>query len=154
MYLLLRSRLGLALTAIRDSEVASRSLGVGVRRIKYIVYIVSAFGCGMIGALIYLTKLRISPDSAFDINWTVIMIFTVVIGEIGTIEGPIVGCILFFVLRDMLSDYGTWYLIALGLIAIAAMVWARRGVWGLVMARYDLKFFPVQRRIAADDRKN
>ena len=54
----------------------------------------------------------------------------------------------------MLSDYGTWYLIALGLIAIAAMVWARRGVWGLVMARYDLKFFPVQRRIAADDRKN
>jgi branched-chain amino acid transport system permease protein len=154
VYLLLRSRLGLALTAIRDSEVASRSLGVGVRRIKYIVYIVSAFGCGMIGALIYLTKLRISPDSAFDINWTVIMIFTVVIGGIGTIEGPIVGCILFFVLRDMLSDYGTWYLIALGLIAIAAMVWARRGVWGLVMARYDLRFFPVQRRIAADDRKN
>ena len=109
---------------------------------KYIVYVVSAFGCGMIGALIYLTKLRISPDSAFDINWTVIMIFTVVIGGIGTIEGPIIGCVLFFLLRDLLSDYGTWYLIALGLIAIAAMVKARRGIWGFVLARYDLRFFP------------
>ncbi len=154
VYLLLRSRLGLALTAIRDSEVASRSLGVGVPRVKYIVYVVSAFGCGMIGALIYLTKLRISPDSAFDINWTVIMIFTVVIGGIGTIEGPIIGCVLFFLLRDLLSDYGTWYLIALGLIAIAAMVKARRGIWGFVLARYDLRFFPVQRRISSDLKKN
>ncbi len=147
IYWLLRSRLGLALTAIRDSEVASRSLGVDVRRVKFGVYIVSAFGCGMVGALVYLTKLRISPDAAFDINWTAIMIFTVVIGGIGTIEGPIIGCIVYFVLRDLLADYGSWYLIAMGLIAIAVMVWARRGLWGLLLARYDLRFFPVQRRV-------
>ena len=148
VYLLLRSRIGLALTAIRDSEVASQSLGVGVRRVKLIVYVVSAFGCGMIGALVYVTKLRISPDAAFDINWTVVMIFTVVIGGIGTIEGPIIGCIIYFLLRDLLSDYGSWYLIALGALAIVAMVWARRGIWGLVARRFDLRFFPVQRRIS------
>jgi branched-chain amino acid transport system permease protein len=147
VYWLLRSRLGLALTAIRDSEVASRSLGVDVRRVKFGVYVVSAFGCGMVGALVYLTKLRISPDAAFDINWTAIMIFTVVIGGIGTIEGPIIGCVVYFVLRDLLADYGSWYLIAMGLLAIVIMVWARRGLWGLLLARTDLRFFPVQRRI-------
>jgi len=147
VYLLLRSRMGLALTAIRDSEVASRSLGVGVPRIKFIVYVLSAFGCGMVGALVYVTKLRISPDAAFDINWTAVMIFAVVIGGIGTIEGPIIGCLIYFLLRDALADYGAWYLIALGALAVIAMVKAPRGIWGLVQARYDLRFFPVQRRI-------
>jgi branched-chain amino acid transport system permease protein len=147
IYALLRSRTGLALTAIRDSEVASRSLGVDVRRVKFGVYVVSAFGCGAVGALIYLTKLRVSPDAAFDINWTVVMIFTVVIGGIGTIEGPILGCLIYFLLRDLLADYGSWYLIALGLVAIAVMVRAPRGLWGLLLARYDLRFFPVQRRV-------
>ncbi len=151
IYWLLRSRLGLALTAIRDSEVASRSLGVDVRRVKFGVYVVSAFGCGMVGALVYLTKLRISPDAAFDINWTVVMIFAVVIGGIGTIEGPIVGCLVFFVLRDLLADYGSWYLIALGLVAIVVMVRAPRGLWGLLLARYDIRFFPVQRRVVVQE---
>lgn len=149
IYLLLRSRLGLALTAIRDSEVASRSLGVAVPRLKLWVYVLSAFGCGMVGALVYVTKLRISPDAAFDINWTVVMIFTVVIGGIGTVEGPILGCLIYFALRDLLADYGSWYLIALGAIAIAVMLRAPRGIWGSIAARYDIRFFPIQRRIAA-----
>ena len=48
----------------------------------------------MIGALIYLQKARISPDAAFSVlDWTAYVIFIVVIGGIGTIEGPIVGVI-------------------------------------------------------------
>ena len=147
--LLLRSRLGLALTAIRDSERASRSLGVRVGALKLLVYVLSAFGCGMVGALAYLAKLRVSPDAAFDINWTVIMIFTVVIGGIGSIEGPILGCLVFFLLRNLLSDYGSWYLIALGAVAICLMLRAPKGLWGLMTARRDLRLFPVQRRLAA-----
>jgi branched-chain amino acid transport system permease protein len=148
VYLLMRSRLGLALTAIRDSEIASRSLGVQVGRLKLAGYVFSALGCGMVGALAYLAKLRISPDAAFDVNWTVIMIFTVVIGGIGSIEGPILGCIAFFLLRDLLSDYGSWYLIALGGVAIVLMLKAPKGLWGLLTARRDLRLFPVQRRLA------
>ena len=53
-YLLLRSRIGLALTAIRDDEAAARSLGVDVLRTKVLVWIVAAFGCGVAGAVIYL----------------------------------------------------------------------------------------------------
>lgn len=147
IYLLLRSRYGLALTAVRDSERASEGLGVRVNRVKWFVYIAAAFGCGLVGALIFLTKLRISPGAAFTIDWTAIMFFIVVIGGIGTLEGPIIGAIVYFLLRDMLDSFGSWYLIALGLVAVVIMVKAPRGIWGLVSERFDLHFFPVQRRL-------
>jgi branched-chain amino acid transport system permease protein len=147
VYLLLRSRYGLALTAVRDSEAASESLGVRVRNVKWFVYIVSAFGCGAIGALIFITKLRISPNAAFTVDWTAIMFFVVVIGGIGTIEGPIIGALVYFVLRGFLADFGSWYLIALGAVAVLLMLFARKGIWGVVAERFDLRFFPVQRRV-------
>lgn len=147
VYLLLRSRYGLALTAVRDNEAAAESLGVLVHRAKWLVYIASAIGCGMVGALIFITKLRISPEAAFSIDWTVTMFFIVVIGGIGTIEGPLLGALVYFVLREVLSDYGSWYLIVLGSVAVAFMLWAPRGIWGVVARRFDLHFFPVQRRL-------
>ena len=148
VYFLLRSRQGLALTAIRDSETASASLGVDNARLKLGVYVVTAMVTGVIGALIFLVKLRISPDAAFSLlDWTANIIFIVVIGGIGTIEGPIVGTIVFFALRSALANYGTWYMILFGVIAIAVMLKAPRGLWGFVAQRYDLHFFPVQRRL-------
>lgn len=147
VYALLRSRYGLALTAVRDSERASASLGVNVRKVKWFVYVASAFGCGMTGALIFITKLRISPDAAFSVDWSALMFFIVVIGGIGTIEGPIVGALIYFMLREMLGGLGTWYLIVLGILTIAVMLWAPKGIWGLVASRFDLRLFPVQRRL-------
>jgi len=147
IYLLLRSRHGLALTAIRDSEEASNSLGVDNFKAKLLVYIFAAFGTAAIGALIFLTKLRISPSAAFDINWTTTVIFIVVIGGIGTIEGPILGAIIYFLLREPLSDFGTWYLILLGATAVIVMLKTPQGIWGIITKHYDLRFFPVQRRL-------
>jgi branched-chain amino acid transport system permease protein len=146
---LLRSRHGLALTAIRDSEVASASLGVNTFRTKFIIYMVTAACTGLIGALIFLQKLRISPEAGFSINdWTVVVIFMVVIGGIGTIEGPFIGMLIYIVLRELLADYGTFYLILMGAIAIAIMLKAPFGIWGWVIQRYDLQLFPVGRRLA------
>jgi branched-chain amino acid transport system permease protein len=153
-YLLLRSRIGLALTAIRDDETAARSLGVNVLGAKVVVYVIAAFGCGLAGAVTYLNLLRVQPDAAYDVNWTAFMIFIVVIGGIGTIEGPIIGTIVFFVLQERLSQHGVWYLILLGGIAVVAAVWFRGGIWGVLTRRFDLRLFPVQRRIrvAAQER--
>jgi branched-chain amino acid transport system permease protein len=147
IYWLLRSRFGLALTAIRDSEIASESQGVAVGSVKFRVYVAAAFGCGLVGALYYLNVLRIAPNAAFDVDWSASIIFIVVIGGIGTVEGPIVGTLLFFGLREWLSDYGSWYLIALGLIAVVAMVQWPKGLWGYVQQRFDVRCFPVQRRL-------
>jgi branched-chain amino acid transport system permease protein len=147
VYGYLRSRQGLGLMAIRDSEPASESLGIDVFGTKLAVYLIAAFGTGVTGALIYLNLLRISPDAAFSINWTAYTIFIVVIGGLGTLEGPIVGTLLFFLLREALSDYGAWYMILLGLLAVVAMLRFPQGLWGLVAERWDLRFFPVQRRV-------
>ncbi|MEZ5840804.1 MAG: branched-chain amino acid ABC transporter permease [Hyphomicrobiales bacterium] len=152
VYMLLRSRFGLALTAVRDSEPASESLGVNVRDIKWFVYVASAFGCGLVGALIAITKLRLSPDAAFSMDWSVIMFFVVVIGGIGTIEGPIVGALVYFILREVLGDFGSWYLIVLGLAAILVMLTMPKGLWGWFASKYDIRFFPVQRRLVPGDR--
>jgi branched-chain amino acid transport system permease protein len=146
-YLLLRRRLGLALTANRDSETSARSLGVDVYRVKLLVYVVAAFGCALAGAVIYLNLLRIQPDAAFSVNWSAFMIFIVVIGGIGTIEGPIVGAVLFVVVQETLAQYGSWYLILLGLIAVAVALRARHGLWGLVAERTGISLFPVRRRL-------
>ena len=147
VYLYLRSRLGLGLMAVRDSEPASATLGVDVLRTKLAVYLIAAFGTGTTGALLYLNLLRISPDAAFSINWTAYTIFIVVIGGLGTLEGPIVGTLVFFLLRQLLADYGAWYMILLGALAVVAMMRFPQGLWGLVAERWDLQFFPVQRRV-------
>ena len=147
IYGFLRSRFGLGLMAVRDSEAASATLGVDVARTKLIVYLLAAFGTGATGALIYLNLLRVSPDAAFSINWTAAMIFIVVIGGIGTLEGPLLGTLVFFALREVLSDYGAWYMILLGTVSVAVMLLYPQGLWGFVAERWDIRFFPVQRRV-------
>jgi branched-chain amino acid transport system permease protein len=145
---LLRSRHGLALTAIRDNEMAAQSNGIDVTRIKFIVYVLTAFGTGMIGGLIFLMKLRISPDTAFSVNdWTAFVIFITVIGGIGRIEGPILGTVIFFVMRQTLSDLGSLYLLMMGGVAIIVMLFAPKGLWGLIAERFGWQVLPLQRRL-------
>lgn len=145
---LLRSRHGLALTAIRDNELAAQSNGIDVWRIKFIVYVLTAFGTAMIGALIFLQKLRISPDTAFSVNdWTAFVIFITVIGGIGRIEGPIIGTVIFFLLRQALADLGSLYLLMMGAVAIVVMLWAPKGIWGLIVERLGWQALPLQRHL-------
>jgi branched-chain amino acid transport system permease protein len=149
---LLRSRHGLALTAIRDNEQAAQSNGIDVTRVKFIVYVLTAFGTAMVGALIFLMKLRISPDTAFSVNdWTAFVIFITVIGGIGRVEGPIIGTIIFFVLRQTLADLGSLYLLMMGAVAIAVMLFAPQGLWGLVAERLGWQALPLQRRLVVVD---
>lgn len=152
VYWFLRSRRGLALTAIRDSETAASGLGIDIWRTKLEVYVVTSAFTAIIGGLIFLQKLRISPDAAFSVNdWTAFVIFIVVIGGIGTLEGPIIGTLLFFLLREQLADFGTIYLLILGFVAIIVMLKAPKGVWGLIRDRYDIELFPLSYRVNVKD---
>jgi len=150
VYKLLRSRYGLALSAISDSEAAAESVGVDVFRTKLLIYVVTAAVTGMVGALIFLQKARISPDAAFSlIDWTAYVIFIVVIGGIGTMEGPVIGVVIFYLLQYYLAALGSWYLILLGALAILLMLFAPSGVWGVISRSFDLNLFPVRRRLTA-----
>jgi len=147
VYLFLRSKLGLALLAIRDNPVAAESQGIAVQRMKLAVYVVAAIGAGLAGALYFVGNLRISPDAAFNVNWTAFAIFMVVIGGIGRIEGPIAGAVIFWALNKFLSDYGTWYLLGLGLLAIVVTLFFRDGIAGWIQRRSRWELFPIQRRL-------
>jgi len=148
VYRLLRSRYGLALSAIGDSEAAAESTGVDVFRTKLVIYVVTAIVTGMAGALIFLQKARISPDAAFSlIDWTAYVIFIVVIGGIGTMEGPLIGVAIFYLLQYYLAALGSWYLMLLGGLAIALMLFAPAGVWGVISRVFDISLFPVRRRL-------
>jgi branched-chain amino acid transport system permease protein len=147
VYVFLRSKQGLALLAIRDNEVAARSQGIAVGRMKLAVYAVAAFGAGMAGALYFVGNLRISPDAAFSVNWTAFAIFMVVIGGIGRIEGPLIGALVFWALNKLFSDYGTWYLLGLGLLAIVMTIFFKQGLWGYAQQRWGWTLFPTSRKL-------
>lgn len=147
VYLFLRSKRGLALLAIRDNEIAAESQGIAVGRMKLAVYVVAALGAGLAGALYFLGNLRISPDAAFSINWTAFAIFMVVIGGIGRIEGPIVGALIYWALNKFFGDYGTWYLLGLGLLAIWVTIYFKQGLWGYAQERWGWSLFPTRRTL-------
>lgn len=148
IWVIMRSRIGLGLGAIRDNEEAATSVGVRTNRLKFGVFVGVAAMTGLIGALIFLQKLRITPEAAFSVaDWSVLVIFIVVIGGIGSLEGPILGCILFFVLREYFSDLGSWYMVILGIISVTIMLLEPRGLWGLLNRKRTLTLFPTQRHL-------
>jgi len=147
-YLVLRSRQGLALAAIRDNEAAAGSIGIDRARTKFWVYCLASLGASLVGALAFFQTARISPAAAFSVtDFTAYVLFVVVIGGVGTLEGPIVGALVLFVLRDQLAALGAWYLMLLGLLAVAAMLFFPRGLWGSFAERFDIHLFSTRRRL-------
>jgi branched-chain amino acid transport system permease protein len=143
IYYLLRSPIGLVLTAIRDDEAGARSIGARVGATQRLVFMVAAAGCGAAGALYIISQQFVVPTAAFSVQWSAEMIFITIIGGIGSIEGPILGTIVFFVLQQTLSQYGTWYFIILGIVAMVVAIWAPRGLWGLISDKLGIRLFPV-----------
>ena len=135
---------GLEIAGLADIRICGESsrFGAPIKNLGLVM------AYGEIGALISLQKLRVSPDAAFSVNdWTAFVIFIVVIGGIGTIEGPIIGTIIYFLLREFLADFGTLYLLFLGTLAIVVMLGAPKGLWGYAAERFGWSLFPVGYRI-------
>ena len=146
-YLLLRSRLGLVLASMRDSETAARSSGAKVTSTRRWIFVIAAVGCGAAGAVLAISQPFVQPGNAFNINWLAEMLFATIIGGIGTVEGPIVGTIVYFVLYQSLQGLGAWYLIIFGALAVAVALWQPGGVWGLVRDKTRFELLPVGYRV-------
>lgn len=143
-FTLLRTRMGLALQSIRDNEVAATSVGVNVNRVKRIVYVLAATGTAAAGAVICVQGIGIaSPSQIFGVSYSAFMIFMVLIGGLGTIEGPVIGALIYFMMDKYFSQRGLWYLVALGLVAIIVTLFFPKGIWGEINARWKVSLFPV-----------
>jgi branched-chain amino acid transport system permease protein len=147
VFLLLRARTGAALQAIRDDEDAAASLGVRVRPLKFLLFVLAGFGCGAAGALTLANTLFIQPQSIFGVQYSAYMIFMVLVGGLGTFEGPIIGALVFFVIQYEFADQGAWYLIGLGMVAVLFALLLPKGLWSLVTDRVPIQLLPVGYRL-------
>ncbi|WP_299048814.1 branched-chain amino acid ABC transporter permease [uncultured Tateyamaria sp.] len=134
-FLFLRSRFGLALTAIRDDVAAAHSVGINSDRIKFILFTSVAVLTGLVGSIIFVQNLRVSPSAAFSMQeWTATIILIVVIGGIGRFEGPLVGAMFYFALRELLAPFGSVYIIVTGIVAILIIIVFPDGLSGNIAA--------------------
>ncbi|HVV92790.1 MAG TPA: branched-chain amino acid ABC transporter permease [Hyphomicrobiales bacterium] len=155
-YLLMRSPIGLGLMSVRDNDLAAASLGVDVWRNRFVAFVISGAGCAAAGAVYYMATLAVNPTQGFDPNWSVSMLFITIVGGIGTLEGPIIGTIIYFALQELFTNTivdvwpdaptGTLYLCAVGLVAMLAMLYAPNGLWPMVQGRFGVAGLSVRRR--------
>ena len=136
VYLIMRTKGGLALMAMRDNELAAEVMGIGLYKTKLLIFLVSSFVTGIAGGVLYLNISFIQPTAAFSIQWTVAAVVIVIIGGIGTMEGPIVGAVIYVVLQQYLYDFPGFSMIILGVIAISIILVAPRGIMGTLHEKF------------------
>jgi branched-chain amino acid transport system permease protein len=135
-YLVLRritqSPFGMTLQAIRENEARTRAIGYPVQRYKIVAVMLSGLFAGLAGVLYAIQNRFAAPDFVFFLISGEVVIFNV-IGGIGTLVGPIVGAAFFLLLREALSRFLTeYYLIPLGLIFIAMVIFMPQGLLGFM----------------------
>jgi branched-chain amino acid transport system permease protein len=132
VHMILRARLGLGLTAIRDNENTAASAGVNVFRLKLYSFIIAAFMMGIAGAAYYIYSPRINPVGGFSIRWLLMPLMATVIGGEGIEEGPIIGAAIVTFLTFLLAPYGAWSLLIQGVILIVVVTVMPQGIAGLL----------------------
>jgi branched-chain amino acid transport system permease protein len=140
VYFLLKSKLGLALMAMRDDVGAAEGIGINSLWSKLWCFLIASFITGIAAGILYLNQVFVQPYSAFGIEWTVRLCFIVIIGGIGTVEGPIIGALIFVLLQQYLAEYASISMILLGSISVTVMLVFPKGIMGTVQNKlgYEL----------------
>jgi ABC-type branched-subunit amino acid transport system ATPase component/ABC-type branched-subunit amino acid transport system permease subunit len=134
-----RSGWGYAMRAARDSEVATRSIGIDLVRVRTMAFVISAAAMALAGALFAPLQGYISPSS-FPFLQSILLLFGVMIGGAGSALGPVIGAVLVVLLPELLSDLAEYRLLAFGLLLFAVLRVAPTGVAGLI-EQLAAKFF-------------
>ena len=152
IYALLRTKTGLGLTAMRDDADASSSVGVNIFKSKLLCYLICSLFIALCGGLFALQKGSVLPSSSFSIDWTVSMVFIVIIGGVGTMAGPILGGIIYVILSEFLAHYPGWSNIILGAIAILVIIFLPDGIIGTLQKKLNFEIFS-QKRLSEPKKK-
>ena len=132
VYFITRSRIGLALRAIREDETSAASHGVPILQYKVFAFAAAAFLAGLGGSLYAIYLFHINPDSVMNLNWLFYPILMCVLGGNGTILGPVIGA----VFATALFSFGNIYFARMhpvfsGLLIILVMKFMPGGLVGL-----------------------
>lgn len=149
VYAILRSRTGIGLTAMRDDADAASSMGVNIFKSKLLCFVICGFFTGIAGVIFYLNKGSIFPAGGFGIEWTVSIVFIVIIGGIGTTAGPVVGAVVYVTLSEYLAKYPGYSNIILGAIAILVIIFLPNGIVGTLQKKFGFEIL-TQKRLSGE----
>ena len=144
--LVLHSRLGLGLMAMRDDPAAAQACGVNLVKARLSVYILAAVICALTGSLFFIHKGTIYPESGFSSGWTVSSVFICIIGGTGTIAGPAAGAVLYVLLGEFLAHYPGWSNIMLGAVTLLVIFFLPEGIAGFIHKKTGISLFTRRRR--------
>jgi branched-chain amino acid transport system permease protein len=133
VYFLTRSRVGLALRAIREDETSAASHGIQILKYKIFAFAAGAFLAGLCGSLYGIYLFHINPDSVLKLDWTLYPILMCVIGGNGTIMGPVIGAFFMTALFAVTNIYFMQvHPIMAGMLIILVMKFMPKGLIGLI----------------------
>ena len=134
---------GLAINAIRDDEEKAEAMGLYTRRYKRTAWTIAAFFLGIAGAIFGNMTGFIEPrDIAFPTTtFNIFMILMVLLGGKGTFWGPVVGAVVFQVIKEVTWTYFLgWQFVALGLLIVIIVVYFQQGIVGWLMEKHPARF--------------
>ena len=133
MYLIRRSKFGLALRSIGEFEDAAAHVGVNVNALKTGTFAISAIFIGAAGAIMATRWTYIDPFIAFDLDYSFLPILMAIFGGMGQLYGPIIGASLFAYLKELLiTRFPYHYMLTFGLILLIVIFYLPGGMVGLI----------------------
>jgi ABC-type branched-subunit amino acid transport system ATPase component/ABC-type branched-subunit amino acid transport system permease subunit len=131
---LMRSAWGRAFVAVKDSEIAAESLGLGTYRLRTVAFTISAGFAGAGGCLFAFLQGYLSPDS-FTLQTSILFLLVVLFGGLGTLAGPLVGAAVLVLLPEVLREFVDYRLILYGTLLLLSVYFLPRGVVGALAPR-------------------
>lgn len=126
---LIDSRTGRALIAIREDELAAKSMGIDVTAYKMLAFAVGAFFAGLAGSFYAHYTSFIDPHT-FSFTESIAILAMAVLGGLGSINGSILGAVILTVVPELLRGIAEYRLIVFGLIMMAVMLLRPQGIFG------------------------
>lgn len=131
-FIIKRSRFGMALVGIGESEDAAAHVGINTTLVKVLAFAVTSFAMGAVGAAKATTMIYIDPPIAFGVLMSFMPVLMVIFGGANNFFGPIIGAIIFTLLQEeLITQYPQWYMIAFGTIMVLAILFLPNGLMGL-----------------------
>ena len=123
------SRFGRIFVAVRDVEPAALAVGASPQRTKLVAFVISAGLAGIAGAFFAVQKTVVTPDD-FTADFSIFFLLTIVLGGLGTLWGPIIGALVFFLIPELLAGMASWRMLIYGVILLGLMLFAPHGLYG------------------------
>lgn len=149
VYFLMKSKIGLALMAMRDNAGAAEAMGVKLFPTKLKCYMIACFVTGIGGGIMYINQAYITPSAGISIQWTIAMTFMVIIGGIGTMEGPILGAIIYVLLTQFLYNFPGSAMMVLGAVAVIAIMVLPNGIVGTIQNKTGFELLSPRRTLSS-----